>query len=83
MNLAIGEIDATAVLVYLLGVLTKWGSQRSALVGLMHGIAILTAVWWWQAAGWPWFSVIGATITFAVGLFVEVLWGSRNWGEPK
>ncbi|MFO7904634.1 MAG: sodium:solute symporter [Planctomycetota bacterium] len=60
--------------VFFLGVLTKWVSQKSALVGLIHGIGILTAVWWWQLAAWPWFSVIGAATTFIVGTITESLW---------
>lgn len=61
--------------VFFLGVLTPHVTQRGALVGLVGGLAVMTALvvivpWLTGSAlvAWPWYALAGSAITFAVGL---------------
>jgi SSS family transporter len=59
--------------VFLLGVLTQRVDQRAALAGLVAGLAVLLVVKfvaprYGLVVAWPWFAVIGSTVTYAAGL---------------
>ncbi|HUT88495.1 MAG TPA: sodium:solute symporter [Thermoguttaceae bacterium] len=61
--------------VFFLGVLTKRASQRGALLGLVGGLAIMTEIvivipfiTGEAMMAWPWYAIVGSTITFAIGL---------------
>jgi solute:Na+ symporter, SSS family len=62
--------------VFLLGLLTRVG-QRSALLGMIGGLAGMTALAFATPLAWPWFSMAGSLGTVAVGLLA-----SRLWREP-
>jgi SSS family transporter len=64
--------------VFLLGTLTKYATQAGAIVGMITGFAVNLALW--QAPGkvlphvaWTWYVLIGAVVTFAVGLGASVV----------
>jgi len=70
---------AIASMVYggLLGafVLAVWSiraDQRSVIIGMISGIAVVTSIWLFarSAVAWPWFVPIGTTITVGVGLIL-------------
>ncbi|NNF25994.1 MAG: sodium:solute symporter, partial [Gemmatimonadetes bacterium] len=54
---------------FALGVLTSQVSQRGAIVGMTVGIATVVAIWVFarDLVAWPWFVLIGAAVTMAVG----------------
>jgi len=61
--------------VFFLGVLTKRASQRGVLLGLVGGLAIMTEIVVIiplitdeRMLAWPWYAIVGSTITFAIGL---------------
>jgi solute:Na+ symporter, SSS family len=67
--------------VFALGVLTRRASQAGALSGGAAGLAVLLAVQfllplWGVKIAWPWFALIGSTVTFAVGWTV-------SWFVPR
>ena len=65
--------------VFLLGTLTRTATQGGAIVGMVTGFALNVALWLQPAAvrvagvtvpkvAWTWYVIIGALVTFAVGL---------------
>ena len=54
---------------FALGVLTTKVSQRGAIVGMTTGITTVVAIWVFarDMVAWPWFVLIGAFVTMAVG----------------
>jgi SSS family solute:Na+ symporter len=52
-----------------LGVLVKRADQRSAILGMVAGIGVVTAIWLMipDRIAWPWFTPIGTGVTFLVG----------------
>src|ERR1035441_9847976 len=60
--------------VFLLGTLTKFATQAGAIVGMVTGFAVNVALWRFPGKGvvpnvaWTWYVLIGAAVTFAVGL---------------
>ena len=54
--------------VFFLGVLSKHVTQRGALIGLVGGLSLMTAVVFWTNLTWPWFAIVGSLATVAIGL---------------
>ena len=60
--------------VFLLGTLTKFATQAGAIVGMVCGFVTNLVLWQWPGRGmiprvaWTWYVLIGAVVTFAVGL---------------
>jgi SSS family transporter len=52
-----------------LGVLTDRADQRSTMIGMATGIGTVMAIWLTvpERVAWPWFVLIGTTLTFVVG----------------
>ncbi len=66
--LAIAGFTAGILLgIFSLGVFTKRVGQRGALIGLIAGVGLLLAVKFMTQTAWPWYSIIGAATTFAIG----------------
>jgi SSS family transporter len=68
--------------VFFLGVLTRGVQQRSALVGMVIGLAVMTWVAFGTRLAWPWYSMVGSLTTFAVGLAVSRLWPESRSEQP-
>ena len=75
--------------VFLLGTLTRYATQGGAIVGMVTGFALNVALWLQRApvrmAGvtvpqiaWTWYVIIGALVTFAVGLAASSLLHGRG-----
>ena len=47
--------------------LSRRADQRSAILGMTTGIGVVLIVQQGGAVAWPWFVLIGALVTFAVG----------------
>jgi SSS family transporter len=60
--------------VFLLGTLTRYATQAGAIVGMVTGFVVNVALWQFPGRGiiptvaWTWYVLIGALVTFAVGL---------------
>nr|WP_236649113.1 sodium:solute symporter [Rhodopirellula sp. SM50] len=66
--LAIAGFTAGILLgVFALGMFSRSAHQRGALVGMVTGIAVLTAIKFGTSIAWPWFAIIGSLATFASG----------------
>jgi len=66
--LAIAGFTIGVVLgVFFLGVLTKRATQPAALIGLVVGIISMSAIVFTTNLAWPWYAIVGSTITFATG----------------
>ncbi|MBM4089342.1 MAG: sodium/solute symporter [Planctomycetes bacterium] len=80
--LAIAGFTAGLLLgVFALGVLTRRAGQTAALSGFLSGLAVLVWVKFGTPVAWTWYALIGASVTFLIGLAVSCLW-PRSGGEP-
>lgn len=54
---------------FFLGLLSRRADGRAATAGIGSGIGAVTAIWLFaaEAVAWPWFVLIGTTVTLAVG----------------
>ncbi len=54
---------------FVLAVRSTRADQRSAIVGMIAGIGVVTAIWWFARSdvAWPWFVPIGTAVTVSVG----------------
>jgi SSS family transporter len=59
--------------VFFLGVCTSRVTQRSALGGLVGGLAVMTAVVFRTDLAWPWYGVVGSSVTFIIGVTAHAL----------
>lgn len=67
-----------------LGAFTTDVCQRSALIGLLAGIATVSFARFATPVAWPWYTVIGAVVTFAVGILAEsATKNSGREGRPE
>ena len=75
--------------VFLLGTLTRTATQGGAIVGMITGFALNIALWLQTSAtrvagvavpkvAWTWYVIIGALVTFAVGLLASVVFRART-----
>ncbi len=69
--------------VFLLGTLTRYATQGGAIVGMVTGFAVNLALWKWPGHGWiptvayTWYVLIGAAVTFTVGMGASVVLRKR------
>lgn len=77
--LAIASFASGLILgVFFLGVLTTRVSQRDALLGLVGGLGVLSAIAATTALAWPWFAIVGSSSTFGIGVLASNVLPSRN-----
>jgi Na+/proline symporter len=53
--------------VFFLGMFARRVGQRAALVGLVAGLAAMTAIYFGTRLAWPWYALTGSAITVAAG----------------
>lgn len=76
--LSIASIPLGALLgVFLLGVLTQRVAEWHAIVGMLAGLSVITAVWLGAKTAWTWYAVVGATTTFCAGVVISYLAPAR------
>lgn len=70
--------------VFFLGVLTRRVTQRGALVGLVGGLGAMSVIVFVipfftgkSLLAWPWFAIVGASITFLIGLAANALFSEH------
>jgi SSS family transporter len=80
--------------VFLLGTLTKFATQGGAIVGMVTGFVLNVALWLQPAVvrvagvtmpkvAWTWYVIIGALVTFAVGLLASVVFRKQSARTPS
>lgn len=70
--LAIAGFTAGIMLgLFALGFLTRSAHQRGVLVGMLGGLVFLTYIKFGTSVAWTWLAVIGAFMTFALGLIAS------------
>lgn len=67
--------------IFLLGVLTRRATSRSALAGALCALAVLAYVIRFTAIAWTWYVAIGAVVTFTVGILISL--AERRTGLEK
>jgi SSS family transporter len=67
-----GLVSGILLGLFLLGILTRRVGQRAAMIGVLAGVAAVTAAKFTQLA-FPWFALVGASTVFAVGLAASFL----------
>src|ERR1017187_6861977 len=72
--------------VFLLGTLTKYATQGGAIVGMVTGFAVNVALWQFPGkvlphVAWTWYVLIGALVTFAVGLGASAVLRGKKVGK--
>lgn len=60
--------------VFFLGMYARRVGQRAALLGLLAGLAAMTAIYFATALAWPWYALAGSGITFAAGWAASFAW---------
>ena len=58
--------------VFFLGIFTKRVGQQAALVGLVLGLATISAVAFGTHLAWPWYTLVGSLATFGFGLLASL-----------
>lgn len=53
---------------FFLGILSARATRRGALVGLVTGLSVISAVAFGTKLAWPWYSIVGSTATLLAGL---------------
>jgi solute:Na+ symporter, SSS family len=77
-GLAIASIPFGALLgVFLLGVLTARVGQNAAIAGTLAGLSVMIYVKFGTNIAWTWYTVLGTTVTFGVGLLASMV--PANW----
>lgn len=60
--------------VFFLGLYAPRVGQRAALVGLLTGLTAMTAIFFFTPLAWPWYALVGSSITVAAGLAASLRW---------
>jgi predicted branched-subunit amino acid permease len=60
--------------VFFLGIFAPRVGERAALVGLVAGLAAMTAIYFVTPLAWPWYALVGSVLTFACGWSASWLW---------
>ncbi len=95
IGLSIASVSYGCLLgVFLLGTLTRTATQGGAIVGMVTGFALNIALWLQPAAvriagvsvpqvAWTWYVLIGALVTFTVGLLASVIFRKQSSRTPS
>lgn len=79
VGLSIASVAYGALLgVFLLGVLTKFASERGAMVGMLCGFILNICLWQFTKVPFTWWVAIGSIVTFGVGLAASALMPARE-----
>ena len=64
--------------VFALGLAKGRVGTQSALVGLVVGLAVMSAIKFGTTLAWPWFALVGSTVTFCTGALHNTLFNSTK-----
>lgn len=67
-----GFVSGVVLGIFFLGTLTRRVGQQAALVGLGGGLAVMTAIVFGTSLAWPWYALVGSTLTFVIGLLASL-----------
>lgn len=66
--------------VFFLGIFVRRATSQSALIGLLAGLGVVSYVAFGTRIAWPWYTIIGSSTTFLVGLAASLVLRPR---EPE
>ena len=69
-----------AVLVFLLGLLTRRARQGGAIAGMLCGLAVNAWIWKWTSIPWTWYVTLGTITTFITGYLASLV---QRDADPK
>ena len=73
-GLSIASILYGALLgVFLLGLLTRYATERGAMAGMLTGMLTMFYVKVFTPIAWTWYVLIGSAVTFAAGYFASAI----------
>lgn len=79
VGLQIASVAYGALLgAFLLGTLTRRANQYGAMIGMLCGFSIELYLWLGTKVPWTWWVMIGASLTFAVGWTVSLVFESHG-----
>ena len=79
VGLSIASVAYGALLgAFLLGVLTRFATERGAMAGMACGLALNLYLWLFTGVSFTWYVVLGSAMTFAVGCLASVRSGNTN-----
>lgn len=79
VGLSIASVAYGALLgVFMLGVLTKFASERGAMVGMLAGFILNVCLWQFTKVPFTWWVAIGSIVTFVVGMAASALMPARE-----
>ena len=77
-GLTIPSLTMGSVLgVFLLALRRRKITQKGALTGMAAGLATMLAIHWTGAVAWPWYVLVGTSVTFTTGWTVSRLGGGN------
>ncbi len=77
-GLTIPSLTMGSVLgVFLLALRRRSITQRGALTGMAAGLATMLAIHWTGGVAWPWYVLVGTSVTFTTGWIVSQLSGGN------
>jgi SSS family solute:Na+ symporter len=77
--MAIASFTAGVILgVFFLAVLVQRATQAAALIGLLTGLTVTGVIVFRTELAWPWYAVVGSSVTFTVGWFASLLISGGN-----
>jgi SSS family transporter len=72
--MAIASFTAGVILgVFFLGVISRQATQTAAMVGLLVGLTVTAGIVFGTNVAWPWYAVVGSSVTFTTGWIVARL----------
>ncbi len=84
VGLTIASVTMGSVLgVFLLGLWTRKTNQTAALVGMVAGVSAMLLIHFSGVFAWTWYTLIGTSVTFAVGSATAHLLGGRQTSPPR
>ena len=84
VGLQIASVAYGALLgAFLLGVLTKRANQSGTMIGMLCGFAVDLYLWLGTKVPWTWWVMIGAAVTFAIGLLISELTSTEKAKAPQ
>jgi SSS family transporter len=60
--------------IFFLGIFADRVGERAALAGLVIGLSFMTVIFFATPLAWPWYALVGSTLTFGAGFAASFVW---------
>ncbi len=68
---------------FFLGIFTQRVGQQAALTGLVFGLVAMTTIFFSTDLAWPWFALVGSSLTFVGGWAASWWWPQLDSAEGR